>query len=78
MPSLLFVTGEGCIQSITPNSGSLHGGTLITIIGNGFTSKSNVHIGNSICRVTSASISQLECITSAVEEEGRFTIQIVY
>jgi hypothetical protein len=65
VPSDLTVTGEPSLVSITPESGSTNGGTIVTIIGNAFTNQTVVKIRNIICNLTKVEINKLTCITNA-------------
>ena len=54
------------IQSITPTTGSVYGGSVVTLIGNGFSSTtSTVFLDTAKCVVTQATLGQLKCLTSA-------------
>ena len=60
------VTGLPLIKDISPSIGSLNGGTILTISGNGFVSDSTtVLVGSSVCFVTHVTLDQVTCITSA-------------
>jgi hypothetical protein len=63
--SNIKVTGLPSIQSISQSQGSVYGGLALVLNGNGFTLKTNVLIGSSICKVTQATLGQLTCLTSA-------------
>jgi hypothetical protein len=63
-PSLLSITGILSVKGIEPNSGSIYGGQLIEIQGNGFDMNTRVAIGDFPCFVESASASSLFCRTS--------------
>lgn len=69
MDSAVFVTGLPYIKSIGPLFGSLNGGTLLEIRGNGFNSNSTVKLNTSVCNVVEASLGKLKCLTSAHDEE---------
>ena len=64
--SPLSVTGQAAVKSISPSSGSVYGGTLVTISGNGFSRVDNtiVKIGSASCVVQSVSLSTVTCLTS--------------
>ncbi|XP_069813288.1 fibrocystin-L-like isoform X2 [Dendropsophus ebraccatus] len=53
------------LSSITPLSGSLAGGTLITIYGSGFSNNSTVELGGKKCSVVFANLTAINCITPA-------------
>ena len=63
---------EGVFQiaSVTPNSGSVNGGTLVTISGNGFLSNSSVNFDAASCKIISASINQITCETTAHDSQS--------
>ncbi|XP_075128051.1 fibrocystin-L-like [Leptodactylus fuscus] len=56
------------ISSITPSSGSLAGGTLVTILGSGFSTDSTVKLKGSGCAVVFANLTVITCRTSAGPE----------
>ena len=62
--SNIQVTGYQLVKTISPAIGSINGGSLLTISGNGFTLNTTVLIGSSVCNVTYVSLDQLICITS--------------
>lgn len=56
------------VVSLSPRAGSLAGGTLLTIFGNGFSLKPEevtVSNGPSKCTVTSSTITQIQCYTQS-------------
>jgi hypothetical protein len=53
------------IFQITPSSGSVYGGQLLTIVGNGFDNTTIVTVGTKKCTITSTTINQLTCLTGA-------------
>lgn len=57
------VTGVASIDSITPSTGSVHGGTEVHILGNGFTSSTTVKFDNVVCEITEVTINTIVCIT---------------
>jgi hypothetical protein len=57
------VTGIASIDSITPSSGSIHGGTAVQILGNGFTSSTTVKFDDSVCEIKQLTINSISCIT---------------
>ena len=77
----LVVTSEGGIISLTPNSGSVEGGTILTISGYGFSSqKSNniVLIGSQPCHIVYSSYSNVQCITPPQETvDSNYTVAVV-
>ena len=78
---LVYVEGQGnslstlgslqnkmVLNSITPSSGSIHGGNVITIGGSGFCldeGATTVTIGGSICEVTEVTLGTVICTTPA-------------
>lgn len=63
---VLFIAATA--TGILPSSGSLLGGTLVTISGSGFSYLSSyldVQIGGAPCRIVSSSFSMIQCMTSA-------------
>ncbi|XP_075681934.1 fibrocystin-L [Rhinoderma darwinii] len=61
----LTFTHQITVSSITPSSGSLTGGTLVTILGSGFSMDSIVELVGSGCAVVFANLSVIKCRTSA-------------
>lgn len=60
----LVLSSKAQVTSVSPTSGSLCGGTRITISGSGFaneTSANRVEIGGELCRVETVSDSELVC-----------------
>jgi len=57
------VTGVASIDSITPSTGSIHGGTEVHILGNGFTSSTTVNFDTVACEIIDHSINSIVCIT---------------
>ena len=69
--------------AITPNNGSLAGGTRVLISGSGFSLVServSVMLGNIPCQIVSSSISEISCITgpslAASQEEVTLSIRV--
>lgn len=62
---------------MTPNSGSIYGGTEVTIAGNGFDTLNNTQVlfGTSVCKITSLSVTSLTCVTSQ-GSSGAATVSI--
>ena len=75
------VTSEGGIASITPTTGSIEGGTILTISGYGFSSQTSsniVYIGSQPCRIIYSNYSTIQCVTPASESvDGNYTIAII-
>ena len=79
MSNNVQVSGVASISSISPNGGSIYGGTEVTISGNGFSSINNtqVRFGSSACQITSLSVTSLTCVTSS-STAGQVNVQITY
>lgn len=63
-PSNLLITGIVNVKDIVPRTGSVYGGQLIEIQGNGFDLNTRVVIGGFPCFVETASASSLSCRTT--------------
>ena len=79
IPSL--VTSEGGITSLTPTTGSMEGGTILTINGYGFSnqlSNNDVYIGSQPCQVIYSNYSVIQCVTPASEsaDDGNYTVTV--
>ncbi|XP_053571903.1 fibrocystin-L [Bombina bombina] len=61
--SNLTYTHQTSISSVTPSSGSIAGGTLVTITGMGFSEKSQVQFGSGICDIIFANLTMIQCRT---------------
>ncbi|XP_053372849.1 fibrocystin-L-like [Mercenaria mercenaria] len=79
----LSVHGILNIYSVRPTSGSIYGGTMITIKGNGFViNGTNVKVGSVLCDVESISTTEIRCVTrtyragsfSIIINSGRFSL----
>jgi len=61
------------IDSISPNCGSVNGGTLITITGQGFGSvpkeNATVKVSGSLCNIEEITDDTIKCRTTKVEQE---------
>ncbi|KAK5854666.1 hypothetical protein PBY51_004842 [Eleginops maclovinus] len=62
---VLHFTYQLIISSFAPLSGSLSGGTLLTVSGFGFSQESTVTVGGDECAVVKASDTELKCRTPA-------------
>ena len=71
------MTGVASVQSLSQTSGSINGGSVITIYGNGFSSIQNttVKIGTKFCVIQFVTSSQIQCITSA-NSAGSYQVSI--
>ena len=61
-------TYEVSVSGIKPASGSIGGGTLVTISGNGFgvtPNDSSVTIGDSICEIVNTTMTEISCFTTS-------------
>ncbi|VDH99664.1 Hypothetical predicted protein, partial [Mytilus galloprovincialis] len=57
------ITSQAIISSITPSEGSIHGGTMIDIAGNGFTNDTVVTIDGATCQIRLVTLSSAKCTT---------------
>ena len=64
------------VKSIYPSTGSIYGGTIVTLIGNGFKSNSVVKFDSSTCNIINATINQIICKTTSHAEQQSVSIQI--
>ena len=60
----IYVTGLPSLKSLSPSSGSVYGGTILTITGNGFTTGTVINLHTSTCTVIEAALDKLTCLTS--------------
>ncbi|XP_054620387.1 fibrocystin-L-like isoform X2 [Dunckerocampus dactyliophorus] len=63
--SVLNFTYELIVSSFSPASGSVAGGTLLTVTGFGFSRDASVTVGGLACKVVQASHTELKCRTPA-------------
>lgn len=70
------MTGVAAINSISPSTGSIHGGTKVTILGNGFNNQSVVDMGGSLCSIESVKINEIICITSSHTAQDSIALNI--
>ncbi|KAK3532561.1 hypothetical protein QTP86_024146, partial [Hemibagrus guttatus] len=66
------------VTGISPQYGSLFGGTTVTITGSGFSpvlEDNKVTLGETICKVTAVSINQLQCVTQMPKQTYTVTNQ---
>ncbi|XP_043922184.1 fibrocystin-L [Protopterus annectens] len=63
------------ITGMSPLSGSLTGGTLLTITGYGFSQSSEVLVGNKSCAIIQVNMNEIDCITP--EASSGFTDVVV-
>ncbi len=62
---LVKLTGSLLLQSISPNQGSINGGTILTIVGNAFDESTQVLVDTAKCKIITKSIEMITCETSA-------------
>lgn len=53
------------VESVSPHTGSMMGGSILTISGNGFSPNPDVKIGGAQCQILSSSYTQIKCQTTA-------------
>lgn len=53
------------VQSVSPQTGSMMGGSILTINGDGFSPNPDVRIGGAPCQILSSSYTQIKCQTAA-------------
>ena len=58
----LTVTGKPAVFSMNPTNGSVYGGQIITLTGNGFSGNSVITIGPATCRIISYKVDKATCI----------------
>ncbi|XP_057684607.1 fibrocystin-L-like [Corythoichthys intestinalis] len=63
--SVLNFTYQLIVSSFTPMSGSVAGGTLLTITGYGFSWDTRVTVGGAVCKVVHAIPTEIKCRTPA-------------
>ncbi|XP_021344842.1 fibrocystin-L-like, partial [Mizuhopecten yessoensis] len=59
----LLVTSVPTISNISPDLGSVHGGTSLTVSGNGFLSDTTVKLNSKLCAVSFVDLSKVVCST---------------
>ncbi|XP_066271168.1 fibrocystin-L-like [Branchiostoma lanceolatum] len=76
--SSLDVHSEALIDNVSPSSGSLAGGTVLTITGNGFGDDTTVTMGDgSECTIDGEIMrTSFSCVTPAATQDGDHTVQI--
>ncbi|KAG7317211.1 hypothetical protein KOW79_019509 [Hemibagrus wyckioides] len=66
------------VTDVSPQHGSLFGGTTVTITGSGFSpvlEDNKVTLGDTVCKVTAVSINQLQCVTQMPKQTYTVTNQ---
>ena len=66
----------GNITSVSPTSGSLAGGRVVTIDGWGFSNTTRVTVGTTPCQVESSEYSQIVCTTGPSESGEEYSADI--
>lgn len=61
----IMINSTAVISSIAPGSGSIHGGTVVQIDGNGFKDDVTVTIDGSVCSITMVTLSMVKCTSPA-------------
>ena len=59
-----YITSHLAVKTISPNSGSIHGGTLVTITGNSFSSNTRIAIASYPCIIVNVNSRELKCLTT--------------
>ena len=75
--STATLTGEPVIEELSPNTGSIHGGTLLTLVGTGFhKDATTVTIDGEICDIEELSVTRIVCV-SPDHAAGAVDLQVV-
>ncbi|KAK3587658.1 hypothetical protein CHS0354_042441 [Potamilus streckersoni] len=64
------------INSMSPSSGSLGGGTALTMTGYGFAEDAAVQVGTDLCIITSINPAQIVCVTPASATNQTVTVTV--
>jgi len=62
--SEIIIKSELQVDSVSPSQGSVHGGTLVTVTGNGFDSNTQIYFGDYPCLIKSFEPGKITCRTS--------------
>jgi len=75
----IYLTSLVNVLSIEPNSGSIYGGALVTIIGNGFDADTEIFIGNHSCVKVITNSGSIQCRTgdSSISFAGTSLLQTI-
>ncbi|XP_067951959.1 fibrocystin-L-like, partial [Watersipora subatra] len=73
--SSLYVTSLGTVTTVTPSSGSIHGGTLITINGTGFSDETLVECDGAVCEIKEYDATSIQCETPAADTSDMCNLQ---
>ncbi|KAI8520669.1 hypothetical protein Bbelb_004230 [Branchiostoma belcheri] len=75
--SSLTVDSLAQADSVSPSSGSMAGGTVVTISGNGFADDTTVSVGDAgDCEITELTATSISCVTPAATQDGDHTVQV--
>ncbi|KAJ8313322.1 hypothetical protein KUTeg_009108 [Tegillarca granosa] len=70
------ITSQSIISSVTPSTGSIHGGTILQIDGNGFKQgQTTVTVGGKACNIEDLNLAQIKCKTPS-NSAGTFNIAV--
>lgn len=72
----IYVTGLANMKSISPTSGSIYGGTVVAIEGNGFNRFTQVKFDTADCVLKNVTINKLYCVTSPHSAASNVAIRI--
>lgn len=72
----LMVTSSALINSISPDKGSIHGGIMVQIDGNGFTSDTMVKMDGNDCQVTMVMLSMVKCTTPSHSAQNNVPVVV--
>ncbi|XP_069115782.1 fibrocystin-L-like [Argopecten irradians] len=72
----VYITSDKTIDSINPDQGSMHGGTALTVNGNGFLPDTVVNVNNKNCEVVSTSLVSVVCTTPGETTEGPVSVRV--
>lgn len=73
MSDLLMLTVEGKVTGVSPLTGSIYGGALVTITGENFSNDpldNPVKIGNNYCYVITTSPTEITCRTDLLLDQA--------
>ena len=74
-----IITSPLMIRSVSPDRGSKRGGTLVTISGFGFSTKSTgnyVSLNNKKCVIVTSNYTTIQCVTPDLNQEGTFDLVV--
>lgn len=71
-----FEYNSGSVDSVDPSTGSLAGGTLVTVSGNGFDETAAVDIDGNACEVVEVSSTEISCRTPASTQTSAVDINV--